>query len=361
MSSNSGEKTEQPTEKRLQDARKKGQVARSQDLTSALLLIAAVIVVWSVGSYIGNFFQNSMREQIEFAVNFKGQFTKETAFDVFQKGLLSMVWTLTPIFIVIVVFAILGNFLQIGSIFSFTSFSPKFDRLNPFERFKQNFLNARPYIELGKSILRISIIALIFGYILWSSREDLVRLIFKPSELVISFTFALILEIFLKVGIVFLILGGLDYFLQRYLNRQSLKMTKQELKEENKETEGNPLIKSQRKNLHREILSINLSNAIKHAVVIIANPTHISVAIQYEKGKNDAPIITAKGADLMAAHIRQLANEVGIPIKHDAPLARALFELEVGSNVPEEFYESLASVLQWVYSRKESFHKTITI
>lgn len=361
MSSNSGEKTEQPTEKRLQDARKKGQAARSQDLTSAFLLIAAVIVVWSIGGYIGNFFQNSMKEQIEFAVNFKGQFTKETAYDVFQKGILSMIWILTPIFFVIVVFAYLVNFLQVGSIFSFSSFSPKFDRLNPTERFKQNFLNSRPYIELGKTILRIIIAAIIVGFVLWTAREDLVRLIFKPSDIVLTYTFSLILEITLKIGIVFLNLGGLDLLWKKYLNRQALKMTKEEIKEEYKETEGNPLIKSQRKNLHQEILSNNLSSAIKNADVIIANHINISVAIKYEKGKNDAPMIAAKGKNLMAAHILQLANESGVPIKNDASLASELFELEVGSSIPEVLYESVATVLQWVYLNKDRFTETVTI
>lgn len=350
MSSSTGEKTEQPTEKRLQDARKKGQVAKSQDLTSSLLLIAAVAVVWLIGSYIGGILQSSVKEQIEFAATFKGEFTSETAYNVMWRGLNAMIWTLTPIFIVVLVFSFLGNYLQIGSIFSFESISPKFEKLNPAEGFKQKFLKARPYIELSKTIFKMLITAFIAGYVLWGAREDLVRLIAKPPDVVAIYTFSLVLEICLKIGITFLILGGADFFLQRYLHRNDLKMTKHELKEEYKETEGNPLIKSQRRYLHREIMSNSMAAAVRDADVVLANPTHISVALKYERGKSNAPIITAKGADLMAAHIRQIATESGVPIKRDIPLARALFEFEVEDEVPEELYEAVAVVLQWVYT-----------
>ena len=353
MSSSTGEKTEKPTDKRLQDARKKGQVAKSQDLTSALLLIAAVAVVWMIGGYIGGILQSSVKEQIEFAATFKGEFTSETAYNVIWQGLSAMVWTLTPIFIIVMVFAFLGNYLQIGSIFSFESVSPKFEKMNPAEGFKQKFLKARPYIELGKTIFKMLITGLIAGYVMWEAREDIARLITKPPDIVASYTFGLILEICLKIGIAFLILGGADFFLQRYLHRNDLKMTKHELKEEYKETEGNPLIKSQRRYLHREILSNSMAAAVRDADVVLANPTHISVALKYDRGKSNAPIITAKGGDLMAAHIRQIAAESGVPIKRDIPLARALYEFDVEDEIPEELYEAVAAVLQWVYKLKE--------
>src|SRR5215203_5452017 len=151
MSSSTGEKTEQPTDRRLQDARKKGQVAKSQDLTSALLLIAAVAVIWLIGGYIGGVLQGSVREQIEFAATFKGQFTSETAYHVMWRGVSAMFWVLTPLFVVVMVFAFLGNYLQIGTIFSFESIAPKPEKLYPVEGFKQKFLKSRSYIELAKT------------------------------------------------------------------------------------------------------------------------------------------------------------------------------------------------------------------
>jgi flagellar biosynthesis protein FlhB len=353
MSSSTGEKTEQPTSKRLQDARKKGQVAKSQDLTSAALLISTVAVVWLIGDYIGGILQSSVKEQIEFAARFKGEFTNEVAYGVMWRGLAGMFWVLTPLFVVVVAFAFLGNYLQIGSVFSFESITPKFERLNLAEGFKQKFLKARPYIELGKTILKMLITAAVAGYVLWAAREDVVRLIVKPPDVVAYYTFALALEIGLKIGLAFLILGGADFFLQRLLHRQDLKMTKHEVKEEYKETEGNPLIKAQRRSLHREILSQSMAAAVRDADVVLANPTHVAVALKYERGKTDAPIITAKGADLMAAQIRRIAAESGVPVKHDIPLARALFEFEVEQEIPEELYEAVAVVLQWVYSLAE--------
>lgn len=353
MSSSTGEKTEQPTEKRLQDAKKKGQVAKSQDLTSAVLLISTVAMVWLIGGYIGGILQASVKNQIEFAATFKGHFTNETAYAVIWQGMIGMFWVLAPIFVIVVVFGILANYLQIGTIFSFESIAPKFEKLNPVEGFKQKFLKARPYIELSKTIFKMLITAAVAGYVLWGAREDVVRLIAKPPDVVAAYTFGLVLEIGLKIGLAFLILGGADFFLQKMLHRQDMKMTKHEVKEEYKETEGNPLIKAQRRALHREILSQSLAAAVRDADVVMANPTHVAVAIKYDRGKANAPIVTAKGADLMAAQIRQVAAESGVPVKRDIPLARALYELDVEDEIPEELYEAVAVVLQWVYAMAE--------
>ena len=353
MSQSSGEKTEQPTEKRIRDARKKGQVAKSQDLSSAVMLLAAVGVVWLIGSYIGGVMQASVRDQIEFAASFKGEFTNQVANDVLWRGLKAMFFILSPLFIVVFVFAFLSNYLQIGSIFSFESITPKFSKLNPAEGFKNKFLKSRPYIELVKTVIKIIIVAFVAGYVLWGARDDVVRLISKPPGEVSFYTFSLILEICLKIGLVFLVIGGADFFLQKFLHKKELKMTKHEVREEYKETEGNPLIKAQRRSLHREILSQSMAAAVRDADVVLANPTHIAVALKYERGEADAPIITAKGADLMAAQIRQIAAESGVPVKRDIPLARALYEFDVEDEVPEELYEAVAVVLQWVYTMAE--------
>lgn len=353
MSESTGEKTEQPTEKRLQDAKKKGQVAKSQDLTSAVLLISTVAVVWLIGGYIGGVLQGTVKDQLEFAASFRGEFTSETAYKVLWEGLVAMVWVLTPIFVVVMIFAFLGNYLQFGTIFSFDAITPKFEKLNPVEGFKQKFFKMRPYIELAKTIFKMLITAAVAGYVLWAAREDVVRLIAKPPDVVAAYTFGLVLEIGLKIGLAFLILGGADFFLQKFLHRNDMKMTKHEVKEEYKETEGNPLIKAQRRAIHREILSQSMAAAVRDADVVMANPTHVAVALKYDRGAANAPIITAKGADLMAAQIREIAAESGVPIKRDIPLARALYELEVEDEIPEELYEAVSVVLQWVYSMAE--------
>lgn len=352
--SSSGEKTEQPTEKRLQDARKKGQVAHSQDLTSALLLISTVALVWMMGGYIGGVMKGAVKDQIEFAATFKGDLTGAVAYSVLWKGLTALFWVLAPIFIVVVVFAFLGNYLQVGTIVAFESIKPKFEKFNPVEGFKNKFLKSRAYIELAKTVFKMAISAVVAGVVLWSAREDVARLITKTPDIVAAYTFGLVLEIGLKIGLAFLVLGAADFFLQKFLHRQDMKMTKHELKEEYKETEGNPLIKAQRRALHREILSQSLAAAVRDADVVLANPTHVSVALKYDRGASNAPIVTAKGADIMAAQIREIATESGVPIKRDIPLARALFELEVEDEIPEELYEAVAVVLKWVYETEGS-------
>ncbi len=358
MSSSAGEKTEQPTDKRLQDAKKKGQVAKSQDLTGAVLLIAAVGTVWLLGSYLGDILIGIFRDELRFAATFRGPLTQEVAFSAFSNGVWGMFWILTPLFLVVVVLSILANYLQIGSVFSTESISPKFEKLNPVEGFKNKFLKARAYVEFAKTIIKIIITGVVAGYVMWQSREDLVRLIGKSPDVVAPFTLGLVLKIGIQVGIAFLLLGALDFLLQRILHCRDLRMTKHEVKEEYKETEGDPLIKAQRRALHREILSQSLAAAVRDADVVLANPTHVAVALKYERGVSGAPIVTAKGADLMAAQIREIAGKSGVPIKRDIPLARALYLLEVEDEIPEELYEAVAVVLQWAYSMAEERGET---
>lgn len=358
MSSSAGEKTEQPTEKRLRDAKKKGQVAKSQDLTGAVLLIAAVGTVWLIGNYLGGMLLGIVRDHLSSAASFKGVFTTEAAMSALTRGVLEMFWILMPLFLVIVAFAVLANYLQIGSVFSTESISPKFEKLNPVEGFKQKFLKARSYVEFAKTMIKLIITGVVAGYVMWDSREDIVHLISKSPDVAAPFTLQLVIEIGLKVGLAFLVLGALDLLLQKLLHRRDLRMTKQEVKDEYKETEGDPMVKAQRRSLHREILAQSLAAAVRDADVVLANPTHLAVALKYDRGNMAAPIVTAKGADLMAAQIRRIAGESGVPVKRDVPLARALYLLEVEDEIPEELYEAVAAVLQWVYSMADERGET---
>lgn len=227
------------------------------------------------------------------------------------------------------------------------------NKLNPAEGFKQKFLKARPYIELAKTVTKITITAVVIGSVLWNARADLINLTTQSVTSVAAFTSKIVLEVGLKVGFTFLLLGAGDYSLQKYLYLKEMKMTKQEVKEEYKETEGDPLIKGARRQIHREILMQSMMAAVKKADAVVVNPTHIAVALQYDRGTMNAPTVVAKGAELMAAHIRQLADEAGVPIMRDVPLAHALYDLELEAEVPEELYEAVAVVLRWVYQLAE--------
>lgn len=353
MSQGAGEKTEQPTQKRLRDALKKGQVAKSQDLTSALLLLAAVGVLWIVGGYLGGIALDSIKEQYLAAASFKGDFTEKAVADAFLAGLTGFAMILAPFFLTVWVFALVVNFLQVGSIFAPEAIKPAFSKLNPAEGVKNKFFKLRPYVELAKTVVKMVLTALVAGYVLWFAREDIIMLNAKPFDVSVAYTFNLVVEIGFKIGIAFLILGAVDFFLQNYLHKRDLKMTKHELKEEYKETEGNPLIKSQRRALHRELLQQGMAAAVPQADVVVANPTHLAVALKYDKEGGGAPKVVAKGADLMAAQIRELARNASVPITRDVALARALYELDIDDEIPEELYEAVAIILKWIYGESQ--------
>jgi flagellar biosynthetic protein FlhB len=351
--SHAGEKTEQPTEKRLRDARRKGQVAKSHDLSSAVLFVAAVAMLWIASTYMGSWLAGAMTSQLEFASSFKGELNDEVALGALGTAAKAMVLALAPLFGLLVVVAVLVNYFQVGSVFSFEPVKPNPNKLNPAEGFKQKFLKPRPYIELGKTVFKLIIACLVVGGVLWGARGEIARVMRQPADVAAAYTGALAFQIGVKIGLVFLVLGAADYFLQKYLHRRELMMTKHEVKEEYKETEGNPLHKSLRRQLHREILTQSILAAIKRASVVVVNPTHLAVALRYERAEMNAPTVVAKGAELMAAKIRELAEESGVPIMRDVPLARALYEIEIDGEVPEELYEAVAVVLRWVYELAE--------
>ena len=350
MSSGAGEKTEQPTEKRLRDARRKGQVAKSQDLTSAVLLITAALLLVVVGEWTGARLAKNMRDSIILAASFKGSLNGPAAFSVLLSSVLTMAAALAPLFVGLVVVAVLVNYLQIGPIFAFDPVKPTINKLNPFEGFKQKFLKLRPYVELCKTIVKMVVIGTVTSLVLWDNRQDIFDLSRHQASQAASVAGSLIVRIISRVGIAFFIIAIGDLLLQRFLHRKELRMTKHEVKEEFKETEGNPLHKVARRQFHREVVTHSLLAAVKKADVVVVNPTHFAVALQYDRSSMSAPAVVAKGVDFMAAHIREIASELRVPMMRDVQLARALYRLEVDCEIPEELYEAVAVVLRWCYT-----------
>lgn len=349
----SGEKTEQPTEKRLRDARKKGQISKSQDLTSALMLITAVCILWLSGGMMAAVLMRMMKSGLETAGSFRGALTQDRALQVIYQGAQDMAIALAPWFIFLFIGAILFNYIQVGSLFAVEGLKPDLNKLNPAEGFKQKFLKPRQYIELAKTLLKSIITFTVVAAVLYSEIPNIALLLSQPAENVVAYCFALILRIGFYVGIMFVGLAVGDFFLQRFLFMNQMKMSKQEVKQEYKESEGDPLIKWMRRNLHREILSQSSIAAVRQADVVVVNPTHVAVAIKYDRGEMSAPIVVAKGAELIAKQIREIAKKADVPMMRDVPLARALYELDVDAEVPEELYETVAEVLRWVYSLSE--------
>lgn len=353
MSESSGEKTEQPTEKRLRDARKKGQVSKSQDLTSSLMLISAVLTVWLSGTLTAGVLLKMMKSGIVTAGSFEGDLTKARVMELLNQGVMDMAIALAPLFAVLMIGGIVFNYIQIGSVFGFEGLKPEMNKINPAEGFKNKFLKARPYVELGKTILKSLITFVVVAWVLYAEIPNVIMLVGQPIEVIVAYTFKLILRIGFYVGIMFVGLAIGDFFLQRFLFLNQMKMTKQEVKQEYKESEGDPLIKWMRKNMHQEILAQSSIAAVKTADAVLVNPTHVAVAIKYDREQMDAPTVVAKGADLIAKQIREIARKQEIPVMRDIPLARTLYELEVDEEIPEELFETVAEVLRWVYSLSE--------
>ncbi|HET6976008.1 MAG TPA: flagellar biosynthesis protein FlhB [Pyrinomonadaceae bacterium] len=348
-----GEKTEQPTEKRLRDARKKGQVAKSQDLTSSLLLVTAAAILALVGTQIGLQLTNAMRDGLTRATTWKGDFDQAAAVGLFWSSIQTMAMVLAPLLIALFVIALLVSYLQVGPIFSFEPLKPDLKKLNPAEGFKQKFLKPRPYIELVKMIVKMAIAAVVIFAVIWDNKADIIRLTSQNVNRAAAFASSIIFQIAWKVAIAFVIIGVADRFLQKFLHLKEMRMSKQEVREEYKETEGNPLFKSARRRLYLEMLQQSMLAAVRKADVVVVNPTHVAVALKYNRLEMDAPIVVAKGAELMAAQIRKIAAESEVPTLRDVPLARALYDIDIDSSIPEELYEAVAEVLRWVYQLAE--------
>jgi flagellar biosynthesis protein FlhB len=333
MADSGGEKTEQPTPKRLQDARKKGQVAKSQDLTSAALLVAAVGVLAFFGASASQTLIKSLDHTFHFAGGLKGEMDSAVVFGALTEGVKTLGVTLAPLFVTLFALALGVSYVQVGSLFAPES--------------------VKPYIELAKNIVKIVVAAAIIWFAMKGAIRQVLALTTQPIEVVAIFTTRLAVEIGLKVACAFIAIGAVDFFLQRFLHLKEMRMSKKEVMDEFKESEGDPHIKGHRKQLHREILHESMAAAVKNANVVVVNPTHVAVALQYDREKMQAPQIVAKGMDLMAAQIRKIAEESKVPIMRDVPLARTLHELEIEQEIPEDLYEAVAVVLRWAYQFAE--------
>lgn len=341
------EKTEDPTPKKLQDARKKGQVAKSTDLNSGIILLLLVLLITGVGTlafsnihnFLKGFLVNGLNRNIT-SGNINGFLLEQFLF-YFK--------TTLPFFGAIMVIGVLANLLQIGFVKSLHPLKPDFKRLNPIEGFKKIF-SKKSLFELTKNMFKLVIVS----YIAYTFVRDHIEGIFSTAYMGIYGLFPYFKEIvqslMLRVGIIMGSLALVDYIYQRYEFKKSLKMTKNEVKEEFKQMEGDPQIKSQRKQKQREMAMGRMMDSLPESTVVITNPTHLAIAIKYEENTVEAPRVLAKGADFIAKKIREKAEEFSIPIIENKPLARVLYkEVEVGEEIPMELYQTVAEILAIVY------------
>jgi flagellar biosynthetic protein FlhB len=347
-----GEKTEQPTTKKKEKAREEGQVAKSTEVTTALLLV-------TIFSALKLFGPSIVDRLVELIKNICGLFTVEEFSITYVSGLFEyviyeMFGMLWPILLTAFAVGFISNYIQVGWHPTTKPLTPKLSNINPANGFKRLF-SLKAVIELVKSLLKISIILAI----VYSELKDYEKLILTLYSIDTIEAYAMILNICLgigiKVGAFFLIVAAIDYAYQRYDLNKKLKMTKQEIKDEYKQSEGNPQIKSKIRQIMRQASMRRMMQDLPKADVIITNPTHFAVAIYYnDKGKS-APVVIAKGADLVAARIKEKGKELEIEIVENKPLARSLFyTVEIGDEIPQELYQAVAEVLAFVYNLKKN-------
>lgn len=347
----SDEKTEEPTPKKLSESRKKGQVVKSQDLNSAIILLVCTLLVAASGDYGFQQIYKFLYVSLDHYINY--QLTESNLMNVFIFFMVETLKLVGIIFSVVMAAGIVSNIAQSGFVFSFEPLKPNFKKLNPIEGFK-NLFSKRATFNFIKTFLKF----LLVGYTSYLFVKKNVILILSVTGVGMQAIFPLVKSIVLKlltqIVFIMLALGILDFIFQKYDYKKGLKMTKQEVKEEYKQMEGDPQIRSARRQKQRQISMNRMMSEVSKSTVIITNPTHLAIALRYEHNVDDVPILVAKGADYVAGKIRELAKENNIPIIENKPLAQVLYKkVEIGQDVPSVFYQAVAEILAVVMRMKK--------
>jgi flagellar biosynthetic protein FlhB len=344
------ERTEKATPKRIREAREKGQVARSQDLSAVLVMLCGVAALLALGPAMSRELRGlltwTLTDSAKFAID------PATAQDFFVKVGWVFVKAIAPIILALTVIAFGSSYLQVGNVFSSSALEPKFDKLN-FITGAKNLLTLKSLVSLARDILKLTIIGTVAYYAIKKEVPTLVTFPQMGAGDIGSAMISISVRIAFKILLALLILALLDYAYQRFDYLRGLRMSRQDLKEEFKTTEGDPLTRSRIRSIQREQARRRMMQEVPKADVVITNPTHLAVALKYDADEMDAPTVIAKGERLVALAIKKIAQEAGIPIIENKPLAQALFKtVEIGMQVPGDLYRAVAEVLAYVYSLK---------
>lgn len=345
-----GEKTEPATPKKLEKAREEGQTAKSQDLNTAVLLF----VLFSCLRIFGGFMLDRISNVFIFSYNSMSEYSKEEftiarATGLFQFGLVQILFVILPIIALAVIGAFVVNVVQVKWKVTTKPLKPKPSKINPISGLKRMFSKDKLF-ELLKAIVKVFILF----YVVYTSLKEEWGLVINIYQLdlwpAITLIVDTVLMISFKISAVFLVIAFADWMYQKHKFKTDMKMTKQEVKDEYKNAEGNPQIKGQIRRKMQEASRRRMMQELPEADVVITNPTHLAVALKYNKEEAEAPIVIAKGADYMAARIKEVAKENRIEIVENKPLARMLYHnVELGEQIPPELYQMVAEILAYVY------------
>ncbi|MFT5591917.1 MAG: type III secretion protein U [Oceanicoccus sp.] len=338
------QKTESPTPKKLNDARKKGQVVNSKEVVSASMLTALVFYFWITG----DFYIQIMSDMALLPSQYYHLPFVDALKFVFD-GLMSKVIILSvPLLFLLFVIGIMSNFFQIGALFVSEPIKPKMEKISVISGFKKIF-SMKNFFEFIKSMIKIVFLSILVYLVIESNIKDLVKLPNCGKQCLLPLLGQMVLLLLLNSVVAFIIVAVVDYVFQKAQHIKELKMSKDEIKREYKETEGNPEIKSQRKSIHKELLNSDTRKKVSNSSVLITNPTHVAIGLYYQKGETPLPRLTIKGVDTVAFKIKRIAQEEGIPIIENIPLARALLaQVDVDQFVPDNLIDAVAEVFGWI-------------
>lgn len=350
-----GEKTEQPTQKKLTDSRKEGQVAKSKEIGNCVMLMALFLVlkVWvgGLGTNLMELFQAVYNKIPELAKS-RGGVDEIGMWNLIKGGMGRLLTTMLPIYVIAFLVAFIADLVQVKWKPTARPLKPKLSKLNPIKGIKRLF-SKRALVELLKSVLKISLI----GYIVFTTLKESVGLIYlffdMPLMQAVRAIGDTVINLGIKLSAFYIIIAAADYFYQKWKFNEDMKMTKQEVKDEYKNSEGDPQVKAKIRQKMREASQRRMMQAVPRADVVITNPTHFAVALCYDPDKYDAPYVVAKGEDYLAQKIKEIARENHVEIVENKPLARMLYyNVELEAQVPPELFQAVAEVLAFVYSIK---------
>ena len=353
---NGAEKTEQPTAKKLDDARKEGQVAKSQEIATAFSLLAFFLLLRFMYGFIGTNFENIFGRVYNNIPNvartYDGFLPVYYLRSILNNAILTMLLVCAPFFIAGFLIAFLSDVVQVGFKPTGKPLQPKLSKLNPVSGMKKIF-STRKLFELAKSILKLAVMAIVIISFFNGRTESLYLLYDMTLRQAIGLMGSMIIELGIRIAAAYMVIAFADLIYQRRKFNKDMMMTKQEVKDEYKNTEGNPEVKGAQKRRMMQASRRRMMQAVPQADVVITNPTHYAVAIKYDAEVSDAPIVVAKGSDYLAQKIKEIAKESNVEIVENKPLARMLFaNVEVGEMVPPELYKAVAEVLAYVYHLK---------
>jgi len=344
------EKSEAPTSRRIQEARKKGDVAKSMEVPSAAVLLAGLLTLYYASDYmLGQFFlllryYLGNLHAISITPNNMTVLTRET---MLQSALL-----LAPVMGAIFVTALAANYAQVGFLFTTEKLAPKFDKIDPIQGFARLF-SKQTLANVVKSVAKLVIIGYVSYAEVMKALPSILPLMDQEPMPILAFMSRVAFWIFLKSALIIAVLAAVDYAFQRWQFMEKMKMTKQEIKDEAKQTEGDPHVKGRIRAIQMQMARQRMMSEVPKADVVITNPTRLAIALRYDALAMAAPTVLAKGAGVIAQKIREIAEEHGIPLVEDKPLAQALYKsVDLGEPIPENLFQTVAEVLAYVYNVK---------